>query len=198
MVVREGHAHQVVGRLYHGRRQSHLNVPLDVAVEQPDAWVGGTESQDDIGVRHDGDCVAHRRVVLVVFIAAWPGACSAVGTGEDLEVVAMEVEGVVGDIIVVDHDLDCVVVVDHKRVHLAVDDRVATGVSGGGGAVEGRDLLVNVGEVVEARAILSVSTSETKGSRLAGTYRGYPFLSRQNLKSSLISVWYGSKIEPPS
>ena len=115
-----------------------------------------------------------------------------------MEVVAVEVEGVVSDIIVVDHDLDCVVVVNHKRVHLAVDYRVATGVASGGGAVESRYLLVDVSEVVEACAVPSVSASRIKGSRLAGTYRGYPFVSKQNLKSSLISVWYGSKIEPPS
>ena len=80
-----------------------------------------------------------------------------------MEVVAVEVEGVVGDVIVVDHNLDCIVVVDYKRVHLAIDDRVATRVAGGGGTVEGRDLLADVGEVVEARAILSVSTFRNQG-----------------------------------
>jgi hypothetical protein len=57
---------------------------------------------------------------------------------------------VVGHVVVVDDHLDRVVVVDYEGVDLAVDDWVTAVVARGGGAVEGRDLLVDVGEIVEA------------------------------------------------
>jgi hypothetical protein len=75
-------------------------------------------------------------------LAAWPAV-------EDLEVMAVEVEGVRGDVDVVDYDLDDVVVVHDKRVDLAVDDRVGVGVACRGDAVEGGDFLGDVGYVVE-------------------------------------------------
>lgn len=72
-------------------------MPFDVAVEEPDAWVVGAEAQDEVAVWADEDGVAAhwdgvlrggRRGRGVV------GTCFCVAADEDLEGVAVEVEGV--------------------------------------------------------------------------------------------------------
>ena len=152
MVLGELAAAQAVGGLDDGGRQAHLDVPLDVAVEQPDSGVVGLEAQHGEGLGHDGDRVAHGRRRRVVDVAARPVARAADGAVEDLEVVPVQVERVGRVVLVVDHDLHDVAVVDDVGVDLAVDDGIGVFVAGGRGGVEGRHALGDVGDVVDARA----------------------------------------------
>ena len=189
VVGRKLHAAEPVGRLDDGRRQAHLDVPLDVAVEQPDARVVGLEAQHRERVRHDGHRVAHRRRRRVVDVPGRPVARPRARAVEHLEVVAVQVERVRGIIDVVDDDLHDIAVFNDEGVDLAVDDGVGVEVAGGRRAVQGGDLLADVGEVVEAGAVACVSAPTSRHSR-GDTYRGYPFWSKQNLKSSTINLSY--------
>lgn len=152
MVVGEGEAAQAVGGLDEGGGQAHLDVPLDVAVEEPDARVGGVEAEDGVRVGHDGDGVAQGRRGGVVDVAAGPAAGAAARAVEHLEVVAVQVERVRRRVQVVDHDLHHIAVVDDEGVHLAVDGRVRVGLARRRGAVERRHQLRDVRDVIEARS----------------------------------------------
>ena len=84
-------------RFDHGGDEPLVDVPLDVAVEEPDAGVVGLEAKHDVagGVEDEG-VAAHGD--------GWVGCLGGVGGGEvagvfrragdGLEVVAMEMEGV--------------------------------------------------------------------------------------------------------
>ena len=152
MIGGESQAPQAVGRLDDGRGKAHLDVPLDVAVEEPDARVGRLEAQHEERVGHDGDRVAHGRGAGVVDVAAGPVACVAAGAVQDLEVVAVEVEGMAGGVDVVDDYLDNVAVVDDEGDDGAVDGLVRVVFSRCRGGVEGRHGLADIGDVVETGA----------------------------------------------
>lgn len=156
MILREGQVSQPVRRLNDGGRQAHLDMPFNVAMEQPSARVGGLEPQDGVRVRHDRDGVAPGRLLVVVGVPAGPVPGAGLGAVENLEVMAVEMERVGGSILVVDHDLDDIAVVDNEGVDLAVDDGIAVVVARGGGRVQGRHLLVDVCQVVEASAGVAV------------------------------------------
>ena len=99
-------------------------MPLDVAVEEPDAWVIGLEAEDGISVGAHGDGVAPHRVSgqrLVVYeIAGF-----FLGTHDGLEGVAVEMEGVFAWVEVVEHNLDYVAFVEDEGVGVfAVDAAV--------------------------------------------------------------------------
>ena len=157
MVGRKGQALQALGRLDDGGGQAHLDVPLDMAVEQPRAWVGGPEAQHSERVCHDGHRVALHRRAGVVDVAVRPAARPAAGAIKHLEVMAVQVEGVRGRVEVVDHDLDEIAVGDDEGVDLAVDDWVGVEVAGCSSGVQGGYLLGDVCDIVEVSAVAKVS-----------------------------------------
>lgn len=136
-------------------------MPLDVAVEEPHARVVGAEAQRDVavGVNEDGvaahgdrwvrgcGCVVeeHRLVVRVVEAGGFGGS------GDELEVVRVQVEGVLAGVVVVHDDLDDLAVLEDEGVRVdAVDARVGDYLGGRGeDGVECWDFLVDVGDVVE-------------------------------------------------
>lgn len=153
MVIGDGKVAEPLGGLDDGGRETHLDVPLNVAVEEVDAGVLGLEAQNGVGVAHDGDGVAARGLLVEAGAGdAGPDACAGSGASDDLEVVAVEVEGVVGFVVVVDDDVDDVTVVHDEGVDGAVDEGVGVVLAGGGGRVEGGHLLVDIGGAVYASA----------------------------------------------
>lgn len=129
-------------------------MPLDMAVEKPHTRIIRLESQHHVPVRshHKGVAthggggeigVAGRVVVASVFVAAPDG----------LEGVAVEVEGVLAGVVVVDDYVDDVVVGEDEGVgEFAVDDGVGGVGAGGEGGVEGWHLWGGVADVVEEGA----------------------------------------------
>ena len=163
VVVREREALELIGRLDDGGGQTHLDVPLDVAVEEPDARVVGLEAQDGEAAGVDRDRVALGRLAVVVGVALGPLAGSGLGPVEHLEVVAVQMERVVGTVQVVDDDLDHLVALDDEGVDLAVDLGVLVVVARGGGAVQGGHRLLDVRLVVEAGArVVVLVAAESK------------------------------------
>jgi hypothetical protein len=74
-----------------------MNLPFDVAVEEPDTGVIGAETQDDVPVWADEDGVAPHGCVgwgCVIGVCGVVESCVVVAAGNDLEGVAVEVEGV--------------------------------------------------------------------------------------------------------
>lgn len=150
MVRGEGHAGELFRSLDDGSGQTHLNMPFNVAVEEEDARVVGLEAEDSEGPTIDGDGVTEGRGAGVVDVPLGPFTCARPGAVKDLEMMAVEMEGMTGGIKVVDYDLDDFAVLDDEGVDLAVDGRVGVAVACSGGRVQGRDLLGNVGQIVEA------------------------------------------------
>lgn len=140
--------------------QPRVNVPLDVAVEQPHPRVVAPEPHHDVPVRIDEQDVSahgHLRqrdspvqdglgvIVSRVFVAPQDG----------LEVVAVQVERVLARVVVVEHDLDDLVVAQHERVGvLAVHGRVDGQVAGRERRVERGDFGRDVCDVVEEGIVL--------------------------------------------
>ena len=111
----------VIGRLDQGGHEAGVDVPLDVAVESPDAGVVGLEADDDVGilVRHDGVALQGRR--RDVGPVAAEGTDVRVTALDDLEVVPVDVPWVQVVVVVVDDDLNGLAIVEHEGVDLAVD-----------------------------------------------------------------------------
>jgi len=145
VVLWEGQIAQAVRGLDNGGSETHLDVPLDVAMEEPDAGVGGIEADDGMRVWHDGHGVAARRGAGVAAVRARPVARAAGRTGQDLEVMTVQVERVRCGIDVIDDDLDDIAVIDDEGVDLAVDIWVGVVVTRGCRTVERRHLLPDVG-----------------------------------------------------
>ena len=141
---------QLERRLDHGGDQPRVDVPLDVAVEEPDARVVAAEAQHDVAVgAHPEGIAAHgyrreggvgRIVVAAVLLAASDG----------LEVVAMEVEGMFAWVVVVQDDLNDLVVGEYKGICVdAIDGWVGGVIAGGDGGIEGGKPRTDVGDAVE-------------------------------------------------
>ncbi|KAK2615180.1 hypothetical protein N8I77_001952 [Diaporthe amygdali] len=94
MVLRELQALELVGRLYYGRGQPHLHVPLVVAVEKPGARVVSFEAYHRIRVAVDDDAVFVRRLGGKAGSVSGEHARVGAGRCQELELVAVEVEGV--------------------------------------------------------------------------------------------------------
>ena len=81
-------------------------MPIDVAVEEPDARVVGLEAQDGVATCLDHESVAAkwntRKLGAVAIVCAY--ICG--GAGKDLIVVAVEVEGVTAGIQIVEDNVD--------------------------------------------------------------------------------------------
>ena len=109
-------------------RQPGLDVPFDMAVEQADPRIIGFESKDRIPASHDEE-----RVAAHGDLGWWSGgnggfgAVGGAGAGarDDLEVVGVEVEGMVASVVVDDCELhDGAVGEDEGVCVYAVDYRV--------------------------------------------------------------------------
>lgn len=160
MVLRNHDIPQHVGRLDDRRRQPHLDVPLDMAVEQVHPGVISVEAQHGEGLREHGDGVAPRRLGVIPArgaLRAGPVARAGVRAVEDLEVVAVEVEGVDAPFVVVDYDVDDVAARDDEGVHRTVDGLVGVKLADCRGRVEGGDFGLDVWAAVDAVAGFNVS-----------------------------------------
>lgn len=90
------------GRLDKGHGQARVHVPLDVAVEEPDARVVRLEAQDKVARgRHDDGVAAHGHRREVGHVAGVPVARVVVAAVDDLERVPVQVEGVLARVVVV-------------------------------------------------------------------------------------------------
>jgi len=155
VVLRNLGVPQLLGRLDDGGRQPGLEVPLDVAVEQVHARVVGLEPQHRVrlGHHHDGVAPGRYRVVLVVGErGAGPVARSGGGSAQNLEVVAVQVEGVGDKVVVVDDNVDNVAVRDDEGVHTAVDGWVGVVLAGCDDGVESWDLGRYIWQPVDIRS----------------------------------------------
>ena len=137
LVAQRGGQH--VRRLDQRRYQTHLHVPLDVAVVKP--YSGVISPEADHGVRQavDGVGVPARRVRVVHgFRWAGPDACAGGRFYEDLKLVAVHVERVGGRVAVhVDYEIDDLVLLDDHGVHVAVHGAVEVVAARGDGGEEG-------------------------------------------------------------
>lgn len=147
-----------LGRLDERRREAHLDVPLDVAVEEEDARVVGLDAQPRVRAAVDADDVSPRRRGAGV---AGPvkDAGAALRSLNDLELVAVQVEGVDCWIKIVDDDLDNVTVVDDERQDRSVHTRVCIVGSDGRRSIQGRCLLHDVCLIVEAHTEVDLQVS---------------------------------------
>ena len=118
-------------------------MPIDMTMEEPHPRVIGLEPQHHIPTRlnHDG-VAADRGAREMRGTAASVWASVYRGSGEELESVAVEVEGVAAVIEVVEDDVDGGVMGEDVRVGVdAVDDGVCGLGAGAEGGVEGGDFL---------------------------------------------------------
>ena len=147
---------QVQGRFDHGGDEAGRNVPFDVAVEEPDAWVVGAEAEDNVAVggRHEGISLHRNSWKCLV---ACPITCVLLGARNSLEGVAVEMERVAAFVVVVEDDFDHVVLLEDEGVGIgAVDNGVGGEGAGGEGGVEGGDFWAGVGMVVEEGVVDAV------------------------------------------
>lgn len=137
----------------HGRDKPAVHVPFNVAVEEPHARVVGAEAENSVtrGMNEDristhGD-LGKREVCRVV------EASVVVGPSDYLEVVCVQVERMLSGVIIVDHQLDDLAVVEHEGITVdAVDAGVGDDVCRSGeSSVESGHLLRDIGDVVEKR-----------------------------------------------
>ena len=80
---------------YHGSNQTLVYVPFDVAVEKPDTWVVGLESQDDVSIWSQDESISSHRNCGIIGLAGV--RCIEVtgffvGSRDGLEIVAVKME----------------------------------------------------------------------------------------------------------
>lgn len=126
--------------------QAGFDVPLDVAVEERDAWVVGFEADDGVAVTVNEDGVsAHGRrwgVEVGWGSERWPVVRTGARACDDLEFVAMEMERVSASVVVNYREFDDGAVGENVGVcGGAVDEWVVDQLGGcAEGSVEGWDL----------------------------------------------------------
>lgn len=146
-----------IGRFDHGGDQARGDVPFDVAVEEPDAWVVGAEADDEVAIRADHEGVAAHGDGGEGFVADVVSGF-LLGADDGLEVVAVKVEGVLARVIVVEDDFDDLVLLEDEGVGVGgVDGGVEGGGAGGEGGVEGGHFGADVGDVVEEGVVGAVA-----------------------------------------
>lgn len=152
VVGRDSLAAQLLRRLDEGGRQAHLDVPLNVAVEEEDTGVIDLEAQHGIRVGIDGDGVAAWRGLIEGQIMPCPRASVAGRTVQNLELMSVHVERMDGTIEIVDNNFDDITITEDERVYIPIDDGVGVGSASGGHGVQSRYVLSDVRLVVEASA----------------------------------------------
>ena len=121
MIRRNTESPQLLWNLNNSGYQAHINVPFDMAVEEPHSGVCSLVAEDDVGVCVNGDDVpAHGGVGKVARVSI-EGPFSRFRALANLELVSVEVERVDGGVEVVDYNLDYVASGDYEGVDGAVD-----------------------------------------------------------------------------
>lgn len=144
---------QMQGRFDHCRGQPGLDVKLDVAVEEVDTRVSGSEAKDKVVILVDLDRVAAhgdaRELGAVAVVCDGRFGLHVGGAGDDLELVAVEMERMAAVVEVVQTDFNNRVVIKDIGVGVdAVDYRVASVTASAQGCVERWHLLLDVRDVI--------------------------------------------------
>lgn len=179
---------------------TRTNMPLNMAMEQKDTRVIGFEAEHGVRVGIDLDDVSTRWLGGESAGAAGVVACSTFRTAHDLELVAVKVEGVDGIVLVVDDNVYDGVVTHDEGVDVAVDDGIGVGVPCGGGGVQSRHFLGDVGLAIDTCSGNGVNEGCCIGERDDGklAYLGMLLASVQKAKL-MVSVWVtGPYAAPPS
>lgn len=176
----------VEGGLDKGGEKAGGDVPFDVAVEEPDTLeaktpllgkhvhknrgggrmekdvtrVVGLEAHDNVAVGPDDEGVSSHGNGLVVALGeglVFKSTGFFLRAVDGLEGVAVEMERVATGVEVVDDNLHNLALLEDKWMGvLAVDGGVVCEVAGGEGGVQGGDLGMGVGDVVEEGVVLAV------------------------------------------
>lgn len=149
---------QHVRSLNDGGSQAHLNMPLDMAVQEVDTRVVCLEPENGVRLREDRDSIPLGWLLVVGsdVVRAWPVTSTGVNALKDLEVMAVKMERVNTSIMVVDNNVNNVSVADDERVHSSINCLVGVEVSSGRSGIESRDFGIHVRGSVDAVPIDSV------------------------------------------
>ena len=105
-------------------------LPFDVTVKQPDAWIVSAEAKYYIAIRIDQDGISSHGS-LWELDAAGVRSLMLRGSLDHLKVVAVKMEGMLSRIVVVQYNLNHLAFVEHKRIAIdAINFRVCRKVSG--------------------------------------------------------------------
>jgi len=104
-----------------GGNETHVHMPFDVTMEQPDTRVFGLESDHNVAISVDGDGVTFWRHGWKVPPLSGVGTMAASGPFANLELMTVQMEGVDSSIQVVYHDLHDITLVHHERIDVSVD-----------------------------------------------------------------------------
>lgn len=113
-------------------------------------WIVGSEAIDHVALCLDDDDVATYRVLRRVCRVAWVCALGSYRTFDHLEIMSMHMDWVGASVVVIDDDLDNIVVINYVRVRIdAIDDWISRLVAGAEDCHESRNVLRDVGRVVD-------------------------------------------------
>src|SRR6266498_3670382 len=119
-------------------------------------WIVGTEPQNGVTLILNHDRVSPHwslREVAITGEESHLWSCPF----EDLELMAMKMEGVETLVMVIDNNFDYLAVFDHVRVHLTIHYGIRRVlISNGQGGVQRWDLLRQVGHVVDDEPLDSI------------------------------------------
>ena len=161
MIGGESHVAEPIRSLNDSSSQAHLNVPLNVAVEEEDARVGGDVAQHGERVGHDREGITLGRLGVIVHVTARPSTGATGGTVKNLELMAVKMEGVDGAIAIVDDNLNDVAIVDNERIDKTVDTGVGIGFTRSRNGIKSGNLLGNIRLIVEAGTFEGKAESAT-------------------------------------
>lgn len=123
-----------------------------MTVKKPDARIVGLEPQYDVAVWVNEESITAHGL-------RWESLISNVGAGlllrasHCLESVAVQMEGMLAGIIIVQNDLDNLILAQDERIRVgAIDDGVGSVVPSGQHGVERRDLWLDVRHIIEEGA----------------------------------------------
>jgi hypothetical protein len=151
-----------------GGGQTGFDVPFDVAVEELDSGVVGDPTDGDGAVAGDLDCVATHWWCAGRCVVGEEGA--ATGAGDELEVVAVQVEGVRVAVVVVEGQFDDRVIREHEGVCVGAVNGWVVEVCGRcvHGCVKSRNFGRDVVDIVQGASSLAVGV----GSEVDGQEHG--------------------------
>lgn len=135
---------QLKRRLDERARETHGDMPFDVAVDEPDSRVVSPEPDARRAAALDLDGVALDGGGRDGSVAGLVGPGTARRAAENLEVMAVEVEWVVAGREVVEDDFDDLALFNYVGVDLAIDSGVRSVLADGEESVEGGYILVDV------------------------------------------------------
>jgi len=141
----------VEGGFDQGGDETAINVPFDVAVEEPDTRVIGLEPEDKMAERIDHKSVSSHghpwrlsSVGRIVRASVW------IGTHYGLEYVTVKMKGMFPGVMAIEDDFDDIVLLEDERVGATtVDGDIVCGLTGGHEGIEGGNLWTDIGGIVE-------------------------------------------------